>query len=158
MILGLKHADKIYAAKAFTPWLSTAGASMLSTADILIPVPLHRTRLLMRRYNQAAIIAQTLGQAHEIKTCVHTLKRSRPTKSQGHLAPLERHKNVKHAFAIDPKRKSQIKDKTIILVDDVYTTGATVKECTKILLKAGAANVHVLTLARVVKGEYYKSL
>jgi predicted amidophosphoribosyltransferase len=63
----------------------------------------------------------------------------------------ERHKNVKRAFAVNPRRKEILAGKTVILIDDVYTTGATVKECTKALLKGGARAVHVLTLARVVK-------
>ena len=76
---------------------------------------------------------------------------SRATQSQGHLRFRERHKNVKRAFAVHPKRAESLRGKNIVLVDDVYTTGATVKECTKALLEAGAAEVNVLTVTRVLR-------
>ena len=79
------------------------------------------------------------------------LIRTRATASQGHLKAKDRFKNVKRAFAVNPRIAESIKGKTIVLVDDVFTTGATVNECTKALLKAGAAKVHVLTLARVAR-------
>ena len=153
LILGFKHADKTHAALAFVPWLKAAGQNMLKEADALIPVPLHRWRLLKRRYNQAAIIAHYLSRETGIPQWHEALLRTRATATQGHLSFDERRKNVKKAFAVNPKTAADIKDKTLILIDDVYTTGATVKECTKALKKAGAKSVHVLTLARVVKYE-----
>lgn len=154
MILRFKHADQTHNVLAFMPWLQTAGREMLEEADMLIPVPLHRWRLMQRRYNQAAIIAQALGKKTHIPVMVNGFRRIRSTPSQGYLKSHERHKNVKRAFALDEKRMAEIKGKTIILIDDVHTTGATVKECTKALLKAGGAKVHVLTLARVVHEEF----
>ncbi len=151
MILGFKHADQVHTAKAFTPWLENAGAEILNEADILMPVPLHRWRLLARRYNQSAILAQNLWKTTKIPVMVDALKRVRATPSQGYLKAAERHKNVKRAFAVDPQQADEIKGKVIVLIDDVYTTGATTKECTKALLKAGAAKVHILALARVVR-------
>ena len=126
---------------------------MLEEADMMIPVPLHYRRLIARRYNQSAIIAQTLSKSCGVPVNVDALKRIRATATQGHLKAVERHKNVKAAFKVSPK--ADVKDKTIILIDDVFTTGATVKECTKALLKSGAAKVHVLTLARVVREEFF---
>ncbi|MEZ5815169.1 MAG: ComF family protein [Alphaproteobacteria bacterium] len=149
MILGFKHGDQTHAVKAFVPWLEKAGAELLEDADVLIPVPLHRWRLLARRYNQSAILAHSLSKTTKIPVAVHALKRVRSTPSQGYLKAAQRHKNVKRAFALNPK--SDVKGKVIVLIDDVYTTGATVKECTKTLLKGGAKKVHVLTLARVVR-------
>ena len=154
LVLGFKHADKLHAVLAFIPWMEKAGAEMLEDADYLMPVPLHRWRLLGRRYNQSAIIAQALSKSSKIPTMVDGLMRVRATPSQGYLKAVERHKNVKRAFKINPKRKTEIKGKTIVMIDDVYTTGATVKECTKELLKSGAARVHILTLARVVRDEF----
>ena len=156
LILGFKHADQTHAVVAFMPWLEKSGAGMLKDADYIIPVPLHRWRLLMRRYNQAAIMAHKLSEKTKIPRLADAIKRTRSTKSQGHLKPLERHKNVKRAFEIAPKHIEKLRGKTVILIDDVYTTGATVKECTKTLLKSGAKDVHILTLARVVRDEFFE--
>lgn len=126
---------------------------MLHNADAIIPVPLHRWRLLKRRYNQAAIMAHYLGRDTEVSVLYEGLLRTRSTQVQGHLNYEQRRKNVKSAFTINPKCTFNIKGKTLILIDDVYTTGATVKECAKALKKAGAKSIHVLTLARVVRYE-----
>lgn len=154
MILRFKHADQTHAVLAFVPWMEKAGANMLEQADYLIPVPLHRWRLLSRRYNQSALISLALSKKTKVSSLVDGLLRVRATKVQGFMKAAERHKNVKKAFSANPKRAEQIKGKSIILIDDVYTTGATVKECAKTLLDAGAARVDVLTLARVVRDEF----
>lgn len=151
LILGFKHGDKTFMAPSFMPWLTRAGAEMIEQADYLIPVPLHRTRLFLRRYNQAALIADALETETSIKHLPMALRRTRATVSQGHLKTQERRKNVKKAFDLHPKYAPRLKDKSVILIDDVYTTGATVTECTKILLKHGVKQVNVLTLARVLK-------
>jgi ComF family protein len=151
MILGFKHADKLYAALAFMPWLKAAGADMLSNADLIIPVPLHRWRLISRRYNQAAILAQRLSKETGIPVSVDALSRTRHTPSQGHLKAGERAKNVRRAFGLHPNREALVSDKNIVLIDDVYTTGSTVNECAKVLKRAKAAKVDVLTIARVVR-------
>lgn len=151
LILGFKHADKTHAVLAFTPWLKRTGADMLAQGHYIVPVPLHRWRLIARRYNQSALIAQALAKDTGIPVMLDALVRVRATQSQGHLKAKERFKNVKKAFDVNPRAVEKIKGKTIILVDDVYTTGATVGECTKVLLKHGAARVHVLTLARVAR-------
>jgi len=153
MILGFKHADQTHNALAFVPWLKRAGADMLIGADAIIPVPLHRWRLLKRRYNQSSIMAHDLGRATNRPVIHEGLTRTRATQTQGHLNFEQRRKNVKSAFAVNEKHGQMIKGKTLILIDDVYTTGSTVKECAKALKKAGAKAVHVLTLARVVRYE-----
>ncbi|MCK5285511.1 MAG: ComF family protein [Alphaproteobacteria bacterium] len=150
MILGFKYADKTYAVKAFAPWLKRAGDSMLAKADYIIPVPLHYRRLISRRYNQSALIAKTLADETDNAYVADMLMRIRATVPQGHMNSKERFKNVKSAFAVNDRYASEIKGKTIVIIDDVYTTGATVRECTKALLKAGVASVHILVLARVV--------
>lgn len=153
IILGFKYADQTHSALAFVPWLKMAGAEMLKEADAIIPVPLHRWRLLKRRYNQSAIMAHFLSRETKIAVLYEGLVRTRATPTQSYLNFKDRRKNVKRAFAVNEKREGDIKGKTIILMDDVYTTGSTVKECAKALKKAGAAKVHVLTLARVVRFE-----
>lgn len=148
-ILGFKHGDQIHSVVAMVPWLKQAGADILTDADMIVPVPLHRWRLLRRRYNQAAIIGRAIATECGKVFVPDALTRTRATPTQGHLKAKERAQNVKRAFAAHPKR--EIAGKKVLLVDDVYTTGATVNECVKVLLRAGAAEVSVLTLARVVK-------
>lgn len=151
LILGFKHGDQTQNVLSFVPWMKQAGADLWTAADVLMPVPLHWTRLLKRRYNQSALIAQGLARATCKPVLLDGLRRVRATPTQGHLKPDERKKNVKKAFIVPPKRRAQITDKNVLLIDDVYTTGATVNECARALQEAGAKNVDVLTLARVVK-------
>jgi ComF family protein len=150
-ILGFKHGDQTHVTPAMVPWLLRAGAKLLDAADFLAPVPLHRWRLLRRRYNQAALMAGVLGKAAGKPVMQDALIRTRATPTQGHLRAKERMQNVRSAFAINPRRAEAIKDKNILLIDDVYTTGSTVSSCADCLLKGGAKAVSVLTLARVLK-------
>lgn len=154
-ILGFKHGDQTHAVVTMVPWLKMAAGDYLEKADVFVPVPLHRWRLLRRRYNQAALMAQSLGRACGKRSVLNGLLRTRSTPSQGHLKANERALNVKRAFSVNPKRRSELAGKNVVLVDDVYTTGSTVEECTKALLEAGAAKVYVLTLARVVRPERF---
>ncbi len=151
MILKFKHADQTHAIKTFIPWLRMAGQDVLSRADAIAPVPLHRWRLLLRRYNQAALLARGLASETGLRCEPELLIRNRATPSQGNRSADERHKNVRDAFQVNPRRLKNLANKTIVLVDDVYTTGATVNECARVLKKAGAAAVHVLTVTRVVR-------
>jgi len=153
MILGFKHADQTHNALAFVPWLKMAGAGMLEDADFIVPVPLHRWRLMKRRYNQASIIAHYLSKQVQVPVLHEGLLRTRSTATQGHLNFEQRRKNVRKAFMVNEKYVAEIKGKNIVLIDDVYTTGSTVKECTKALKKADAKSIHILTLARVVRYE-----
>jgi ComF family protein len=115
--------------------------------EAIVPVPLHPTRLRERGFNQALLLGRILGKIHDKRVLVTPLKRIRNTLPQVQLDHGERAKNVREAFAVmDPKK---IKDRHLLLVDDVFTTGATVNECAKVLKKSGAKTVSVLTLARV---------
>lgn len=154
-ILGFKHGDQTHSVVTMVPWLKAAGADLWESADIIVPVPLHRWRLLRRRYNQAALMGGVMAKAAGKPMIADALLRTRSTPSQGHLKPDERRKNVSKAFVVNPKRAGKIAGKTIILIDDVYTTGATVRECAKALLASGAKEVFVLTLARVIKSSRF---
>lgn len=149
LILGFKHGDQLHLTLTFIPWLKTVGGELLQDADLLVPVPLHWRRLIKRRYNQSAVIAQRLSRETGLAYVPEALKRIRHTPVQGHLSARERYKNVSKAFSVDLKQRDVIKDKKIVLIDDVYTTGATVEECAGALYAAGAARVDVLTVARV---------
>lgn len=149
LIMQFKHGDQLHAARSFLPWLQTSGTEILARADVIIPVPLSRWRLFVRRYNQAALLAQLLARATNKIVLVDALRRIRRTPSQGGRSRAERFKNVKGAFAVPPRMAAQLQGKTVVLVDDVLTTGATASECAATLLAAGAARVDVLTVARV---------
>lgn len=153
MILKFKHADGTHNVCGFALWMARAGGVQLLEADLLAPVPLHRWRLLRRRYNQAALLASALGKQAGKPCAPDLLMRRRATDIQGFKGYRERHRNVRSAFAVNPRRAAMIAGKSVVLVDDVYTSGATVKECAKELLQAGAREVHVLTIARVVRPE-----
>jgi ComF family protein len=149
LVLGFKHGDRTYAAKALAVWMHRVADEFIAQADMLVPVPLHRWRLFQRRYNQSSLLAHEIGRLAGKPVLSHALRRVRATPSQGHRKRKERQDNVRGAFAIAPRQRALLKDKVIVLVDDVLTTGATVEECSRVLLAAGAARVHVLTLSRV---------
>ncbi len=146
LILRLKHADQLHPVPALASWMVRAGKFFWDEADMIVPVPLHRWRLLKRRYNQAAVLAQEIGKKTETSVVVDCLVRVRATATQGHKSRKERRANLAGAFEL--KAGQNIKDKSIILIDDVMTSGATVEACAKTLKKAGAARVYVVTLAR----------
>ena len=151
LILAFKHADRTDAAPAYGGWLARAGEALLADADLIVPVPLHRRRLLARRYNQAALLAQALGRVAGKRVLVDALVRTRPTPSQGRMNRAQRARNVRAAFAVRRSRKAALAGKRIVLVDDVMTTGATLSACVRALLDGGASNVDALTLARVTR-------
>jgi ComF family protein len=150
LILGFKHGDRLHAAPAFGAWLARAGAELLADCDIVTPVPLHRWRLLRRRYNQAALIAGHAARLAGVRHLPDLLERHRATPSQGELGASARRRNVAGAFRLNPRLAGQVKGARIVLVDDVLTTGATVSACARVLRRGGAARIDVLTLARVV--------
>ena len=147
LVIAFKHADRTDAAPAYGRWLARAGSGLIAESDLIAHVPLHWTRLFTRRYNQAALLAQALGRQSGLPVAPDLLVRRRRTPSQGGLSPYRRRRNVSGAFAVRPKR--QLEGLGVLLVDDVFTTGATVAACCRALLKAGAGSVDVLTLARV---------
>jgi ComF family protein len=151
LVLRFKHADATHAAPGYARWMARAGAELLADCDLIAPVPLHRWRLLRRRYNQSALLALALGRMAGRPVAPDLLVRRRYTPSQGRLDRAHRFANVAGAFALRPGYAAAIGGKRVLLVDDVMTTGATVEECAKVLKRAGAGAVDVLTLARVVR-------
>ncbi|MQA66376.1 MAG: ComF family protein [Alphaproteobacteria bacterium] len=151
LVIGFKHADRTHGAPAFARWLARAGAELLPDCDVIAPVPLHRWRLWTRRYNQSALLAFALARFSGRPCVPDLLLRTRATPSQGRLGRLARMRNVRRAFAVPPRRAAVLAGQRVLLVDDVYTTGATVEEAARTLLASGARAVDVLTLARVVR-------
>ena len=117
--------------------------------DLLIPVPLHPKRLKERGFNQSLLLVKELSRKTGIPYRKQILKKSRPTIPQVNLNGKEREKGVKGSFQI--MDGEEVEGKSILMVDDVYTTGATVNECSKVLLTGGAKRVDVFTLAHAVK-------
>jgi len=122
--------------------------SPLPEVDTIVPVPLHKKRLQQRGFNQALVLARKFFPQDLKKIAPLALERRAFTQPQTGLNKADRNRNVKNAFAV--RQPGSIKNKKVLLVDDVYTTGATVNECARILIRSSAREVHVLTLARAV--------
>ena len=143
-----KYSDQTNLLPTLTPWLLRAVRDLLPV-DVIMPVPLHRWRLLGRKYNQSALLAMAVGKELGIKAELLALQRWRATRPQVGMKRKQRLKNVRDAFVL----RGDVRGKTVLLVDDVLTTGATLDACSYTLLQAGASDVRVLTLARVVRPE-----
>lgn len=116
--------------------------------DVIVPVPLHPERLRWRGFNQSLILSRAIGRAQHVAVDPFLIERIRPTVPQTQLNESERRANVRGAFAVEAPER--LDGKRVLLVDDVYTSGATVEECAKALRRGGAAVVDVFTLARAV--------
>ena len=150
-LLAFKHADRTDAAPGFARLMMQAASDLLPDTDLIVPVPLHRRRLVSRRYNQSALLSRSLASETGLTCVPDLLIRTRHTPSQGGLSASGRRRNVQGAFACRPLRADLVQGAHVLLVDDVFTTGATAETCCKTLLRAGAQAVDVLTLARVVR-------
>jgi ComF family protein len=122
--------------------------AVASAADFLVPVPLHVKRVRQRGFNQAVLLGEILAGQWRLPLSRRNLRRIRWTEPQINLTAAERKGNVRGAFAVDDP--AAVRDRRIILVDDVYTTGSTVAECARTLKKAGAEAVFVVTVARAI--------
>ena len=148
LILALKNQDRLDLVASLTPFVLRAGRPLLESADLLVPVPLHRGRMLSRRYNQSALLARAIAAASGVPCLPDALRRTRATRSLGHLGADERRAELEGAIAANPAGAARIAGQRVLLIDDVITTGATSRGCTRALLAAGAAQVNVLALAR----------
>ena len=149
LILPFKHADRQENAETLALHMQRAGAALLKGADFLVPVPLHRWRLLHRRYNQAALLGQALSRRSGVACIPDALQRIRATKPLGERTAAERARLLAGAIVVRPHRRAGLAGRRLVLVDDVLTSGATARICVQALLDAGAANVDVLVASRV---------
>jgi ComF family protein len=145
IVHALKYGRRRSIARELGGRMRDGGEEVLAGATAVVPVPLHWRRHRRRGFNQAADLAAALG-----IPIVHALKRVRATSSQTGLAASRRRANVRGAFAV--RRRTDVRGLSIVLVDDVATTGATLEGCARALLAAGASEVRALTAARVVPG------
>lgn len=141
----LKYEGRRSVARHLAQMMAVAAAPLLENADFVVPVPLHFVRHYRRGFNQAEELAKYLP-----LRVVRALRRRRSTATQTDLPEAQRHTNVKNAFAVRRRARHDVKNATILLVDDVSTTGATLDECARALLAAGAKEVRALTAARAV--------
>ena len=151
ILLPFKYGDRTETARALAPLMARAGAALLARADLLAPVPLHRWRLLGRRYNQSALLAQALSRLSGRPAILDALRRTRKTPPLGPLSPAGRAAALAGAIMVSDSRRMVLQDARVLLIDDVLTTGATAEACTKALLDAGAGGVDVLAAARVAE-------
>lgn len=150
-LLAFKHGDRMDMAPGLARLLVRAGRDLLPTAEIIAPVPLHPRRLWYRRYNQASTLADQVAEQTGVPAVPDLLIRKRRTRSQGGLSATARRRNVRGAFKLADRHRETVAGRHILLIDDVYTTGATAEACARLLKRAGAASVSVLTVARVVR-------
>lgn len=146
----LKYGDRLDLARPLGAWMARAGAELLAEADLLVPVPLHRSRLWRRQFNQAAVLAQEVSRRAGVAWEPSALVRVKATASQVGMTRPQRMDNVQGAFAMAPGREAAVAGRRIVLVDDVLTTGSTLNAASRVLLRGGAEAVDVLVFARVV--------
>jgi len=151
MILALKHGDRTDLARPAAEWMMRAAGPVLQPGLVVAPVPLHWLRLLTRRYNQAALLSAHIAHNTGLVHCPDLLQRRRNTRSQEGRDRPGRFRNVRDAFRVHPRHIARIRDRPVLLVDDVMTSGATLAAGAEACRAAGAASVSVLVLARVAK-------
>ncbi|MCB1481183.1 MAG: ComF family protein [Rhodobiaceae bacterium] len=150
LVTAFKYGDRLESASLLTRLMVRAGSECIAESDICVPVPLHWSRMLVRRYNQAAEMSRAITAETGLQYVPHALRRIRATRHQVGLKQAERALNVTGAFSVPAHARHQILGKRVLLIDDVYTTGATVTAAARALRRFGAGEVNVLVFARVL--------
>lgn len=149
LVSSIKYSDRADLLRWLAQWMNIAGAEVIDEVDAIIPVPLHPSRLRQRRFNQAGELAQRLAKLNDKHFMSDVLVRKKPTRQQVGLSEKERARNVSGAFFVPDEMKIYLKSKRVLLIDDVYTTGATAKAATRALKRGGASQINVLVFAKV---------
>lgn len=151
LVHGLKYRDRLELATWMGEWMARAGAELVGEADLVVPVPMHGRRLWSRRFNQSASLAAAVAAIAGKPLSTAALLRVKPTRQQVGLTATERDRNVRGAFKVDDDQRLAVAGRSVLLVDDVLTTGATAGEAARTLAAAGAASVQLLTFARALQ-------
>jgi ComF family protein len=151
LVLALKHGDRMDLARPASVWMQRAVQPILRPGMLVVPVPLHWMRLFRRKFNQSALLSGAIASATGLQHCPDALVRRRSTGSQDGKTRDDRFANLVGAFSVPSGRENRVRDRDVLLVDDVMTSGATFAAATEALFSAGAQSVSVLSLARVAK-------
>jgi len=151
LVLALKHGDRQEIARPAGLWMANRMRDVLDPETLVVPVPLHWSRLLRRRYNQSALLAQAVARELDLAWCPDALQRVRRTSSLDGLGRDARFETLDKAIRPHPKRGLRLQRRPVLLIDDVMTSGATLAACTRACMVADSGPVRVLTLARVGK-------
>lgn len=151
LVLALKHGDRQEMAGPAGLWMANMMRGRLPRDTLVVPVPLHWSRFLKRRYNQSALLARAVSRQLDLAWCPDALHRVRRTPALGGLSRDERFKTLKNAIVPHTKRGKMLYGRPVLLIDDVMTSGATLMACTNACKVAGSGPVRVLTLARAAK-------
>ena len=150
-ILNFKHKDATYLAATFSQWMYRIGKEILRDADFIVPVPITKRKLMKRFYNQSALLGKRISELSGVPFTPSFLTKPVDTLPQEGLSREARLKNIIGAFKVRLSAEKLINKSTLVIIDDVFTTGATVDECAKTLKQAGANKVNVLTIAKVIE-------
>ena len=151
IVLSLKHGDRLDFARPAATWMASAAAPLMHPDLLVVPIPSHWTRLLKRKFNQAAVLAQALAREACLDYAPDALIRPRRTSPHEGMRATARFANMQGAIKPHPKRGGRLNGRRVLLVDDVMTSGATFAAACEAALQAGACDVFTLALARVVK-------
>jgi len=153
LVIALKFSGRVGLAPMMAAWMARAGRELVADAELIAPVPMHWLRLARRRHNQAALLARHIAGGANPRLVPDLLVRRRNTPPQTGLSASARARNLAGAIAV--ARRRRVEGRRILLVDDVFTTGATAVACARVLKRSGAARVDVLTFARVAGGSEF---
>jgi ComF family protein len=151
MAQALKYSDRPELAPWMARWMARAGAELIADAQVVVPVPLHWRRFFLRRFNQSAELGRAVAGLAGLPFAPSAVRRVKVTKQQVGLSSREREDNVRGAFAVPAEQRVAVEGRRVLVVDDVYTTGATVSALARTLKRAGTGGVDVLTFARVLQ-------